>query len=426
VSERETRPDAESRGSVLVLAPTPFFADRGCHVRIYEEVRLLRDLGWNVEVVTYHLGRDMPGVSTRRTPSVPWYRKLGPGPSYHKLYLDVFLFFRCFPVIRRTRPQVIHAHLHEGAFLGVFLGMLFGIPCVADLQGSLTKELADYKFAGHNRWIYRLLESIERWVNRRAAHLIVSSDAMVDDLERRFGIPAERVTLVKDGVGQGFFEEPDADDVAAFRRAWGIAEGTRVIAFLGVLTRLQGIEILMDTIPEVLAAHPDVTFLVVGFPDHETFARRLERAGLGGRVVFTGRMPYLEIARALAVAELALSPKISETEGNGKLFNYMAAGLPTIAFENPVNREILGDEGIYVEERTPEALAAAIGAALGRPDETAARGRRLKERARARSAWALERERMETVYRRARTGAAGAPEPRAPSPEAKDHTTEAG
>ena len=399
MTARAARPEPMPRNSALVLAPTPFFADRGCHVRIYEETRLLQDLGWYVEVVTYHNGRDMPEVFTRRTPSFPWYRKLGPGPSYHKLYIDLLLLFRCIRVIREIRPRIIHAHLHEGAFLGVLLGRMFGIPCVADLQGSLTKELADYRFAGRNRIVYRVLKAVEGWVDRHSDHLIVSSDAMIEDLQERFGVPAERITLVKDGVGRGFFEPVTAASVPPTLRALRRHDGDRVVVFLGVLTRLQGIEILMEAIPRVLDRTDDVTFLVIGFPEHESFARRLAKEGYRERVVFTGRMPYLEVSQALSLADLALSPKISETEGNGKLFNYMAAGLPTIVFDNVVNREILGDAGIYVADRTPEALATAILAALADPEDGARRGGELRRRARERSDWALNRQPLTEIYR---------------------------
>ena len=51
---------------VLVIAPTPFFGDRGCHVRIYEEVRGLMARGIEVRVVTYPTGRDLDGIETVR------------------------------------------------------------------------------------------------------------------------------------------------------------------------------------------------------------------------------------------------------------------------------------------------------------------------------------------------------------------------
>jgi hypothetical protein len=126
---------------ILMIAPTPYFADRGCHVRIYEEARALTVLGHEVKLVTYHIGRDMPGISTCRIPSVPWYKKLAAGPSWHKPYLDLLLFFRAFGEAKKFRPHILHAHLHEGAFIGVFLKKFLKIPLLFDCQGSLTTEI---------------------------------------------------------------------------------------------------------------------------------------------------------------------------------------------------------------------------------------------------------------------------------------------
>ena len=48
---------------ILVIAPTPFFADRGCHIRIYEEARALIKKGHKIDIYTYHNGRDIKGLN---------------------------------------------------------------------------------------------------------------------------------------------------------------------------------------------------------------------------------------------------------------------------------------------------------------------------------------------------------------------------
>ena len=131
------------KSKILMVAPTPFFADRGCHVRIYEEARALQALGCTVEVVTYHIGRDRPGVTAHRTRRIPWYNKLSAGPSWHKLYIDLLLLCKTLAVALRFRPDVIHGHLHEGAAIGWVVGRLIGavsfgrrrVPVVGDFQG---------------------------------------------------------------------------------------------------------------------------------------------------------------------------------------------------------------------------------------------------------------------------------------------------
>ena len=77
--------DDGERMKIVMIAPTPFFADRGCHTRIYGEIRGLQAMGHRVILVTYGLGRDMPGAETVRCFNFPWYRKLSAGPSVWKI-----------------------------------------------------------------------------------------------------------------------------------------------------------------------------------------------------------------------------------------------------------------------------------------------------------------------------------------------------
>lgn len=104
-----------------MVAPTPFFADRGCHARIYEEALALLRLGHKVKVVTYHLGKDKDNLDVYRIVKIPWYKKLSAGPSWHKIYLDILLFFKALKVQRSFKADILHGHLHEGAMIAIFL-----------------------------------------------------------------------------------------------------------------------------------------------------------------------------------------------------------------------------------------------------------------------------------------------------------------
>src|SRR3954462_3993453 len=67
---------------------------------------------------------------------------------------------------------------------------------------------------------------------------------------------------------------------------------------------------------------------------------------------------------------------MSETEGSGKIPNYMAMGLPIITFDTPVSREYLGDIGIYARFGSAEDLAAKMRLALEQPEWAARLGQR--------------------------------------------------
>ena len=77
---------------VVMVAPTPFFSDRGCHVRILEEARGLMRLGADVTICTYFLGDTPEALDVRRAAALPGYTKRSAGPAWGKLPLDVLLW----------------------------------------------------------------------------------------------------------------------------------------------------------------------------------------------------------------------------------------------------------------------------------------------------------------------------------------------
>uniref|UniRef100_A0A831U245 Glycosyltransferase family 1 protein n=1 Tax=Geobacter metallireducens TaxID=28232 RepID=A0A831U245_GEOME len=378
-----------------MVAPTPFFADRGCHVRIYEEARALMACGHQVRIATYHLGRDMPGIATDRTVRVPWYGKLSAGPSWHKPYLDILLFFTALRAARRMHPDLIHAHLHEGAFFGVFLKKILGVPLLFDCQGSLTGELADHGFVREGSLLYRFFAGLEGWINRNADAIITSSGAGRDDLVGRWGISPCRVTTLMDGVDTAVFRPWPRDEV---RRRLGIASQAPLVVFLGVLNRYQGIDLLLSSMVILKAKGSPVRFLVMGFPE-EGYREKARELGVADMVTFTGRIDYAEAPLYLSAGDLAVSPKISLTEANGKLLNYMACGLPTVAFDTPVNREILGETGVYARFGDAADLAERIEYLAADGSARERLGQQARDRAGKEHSWLARGEQLAVVCR---------------------------
>ena len=379
---------------VLMIAPTPYFADRGCHVRIYEEARALTRLGHDVRIVTYHLGRDMPGIPTYRIPSVPWYKRLSAGPSWHKPYLDIMLLFKALAVAAKFRPHILHAHLHEGAFLGVFLKKILKIPLVFDCQGSLTTEIIDHGFVGPGSIMCRIFQLLEKFINRRTDFIITSSGAGAEELVAKWGVEANGVQSLMDGV--------DCEEFRPFpkegaRAELNLPQGKQVAIYIGVLNRYQGIDLLLETMAIIRQKGLPLHFLVMGFPE-EKYRRKADKAGIGG-VTFTGRVDYAKAAYFISAGDIALSPKISLSEANGKLFNYMACALPTVAFDTPINREILGDAGFYARYGDAADFAASLEALVKDDAKRLELGRKAREKAEREHSWQARGKRLEEIYR---------------------------
>jgi glycosyltransferase involved in cell wall biosynthesis len=381
---------------VLMVAPTPFFGDRGCHIRILEEVRALRSLDVQTLIVTYPVGRDHPEVETVRPPRVPWVRTLPVGFSPHRPYLDALLLGTTLRAARRFRPDILHGHLHEGAAIAAVVGRLTGRPAVADLQGSVAGEMVAHGHLPARGPLPALVRRLEDWVLRWPSRLLPSSENFAKDLVGRRGIPRTRVVLLPDGIDPDFLRPgPVPDDL---REQLGLV-GKRVVVYLGVLTEYQGIEDLLAAWPAVTAAVSDAHLLLMGHPNVEHYREQVAARGLAASVTLTGRIDYGDSPRYLALGEIAVSAKHVSTEANGKLLNYMAMGLPAVAYDGPVSRELLGDAGVYAPMRDVGALAAAIAGLLRDPHEEKLRGQALRERAVTRFGWPALGRRLVDVYR---------------------------
>ena len=171
-----------------------------------------------------------------------------------------------------------------------------------------------------------------------------------------------------------------------------------MIVFLGVLTQYQGVDALLEAMPLVRRAQPEAHLLLMGYPNEEHYRRVVQDRGLGDVVTLTGRVAYEHAPAWIGLGDIAVSAKQSLTEANGKLLNYMACGLPTVATDTPVNRELLGDAGIYVPVGRSDELARALVRLLTSPGERDARGRTLRARAESDFSWPALARRLVTLY----------------------------
>ena len=112
---------------ILMLAPQPFFEPRGTPFSVLGRLRALSELGHEVDLVTYHIGEDVPvpGVSIHRSIKVPFVRTIKIGPSPKKILLDGMLLLKAVSMLSRGRYDLLHTH-EEASFFGIVLPSCFG------------------------------------------------------------------------------------------------------------------------------------------------------------------------------------------------------------------------------------------------------------------------------------------------------------
>ena len=174
--------------------------------------------------------------------------------------------------------------------------------------------------------------------------------------------------------------------------------GHQVVVFVGVLTEYQGIDLLLKAIPPVVREVPEVKFLVIGYPNEQQYREKAKALGVEQWVHFTGKISYEDVPRYLMLADVAVSPKISASEANLKLFAYMAMGLPTVVFDSPINREILGDTGVYAKIGDVGSLARALSGVLKDRVWAKQLGERARQKATADYSWLQVAKRLGDIY----------------------------
>lgn len=337
---------------ILMIAPTPFFADRGCHVRIYEEIKALQKMGHKITLVTYNIGQNMSGIKVIRIPNLFfWYKKLEAGPSWWKPFLDLLLVIKSIQVYRKSDYDIIHAHLHEGALVGYItkFSKLKKVPLVFDFQGSLTGELMAHHFIREHKYLYGFFRFMEKIINKMADIIITSSIGSYNELVNEFKIDVNNVVYIQDGVGEGFYKTVAKSKINHLKKQLKIDIDKLVIIYIGVLSQYQGVDIILASARKIVKSNKKVHFVIGGYPNIDSYKQIAIKMGIAEYVSFPGRIPYLESLSYLAMGDVAVSPKISKTEANGKLFYYAAAGKPSVVFDSVVNREILGELGIYAK-----------------------------------------------------------------------------
>lgn len=392
---------SNERKRILMIAPTSFFLDYGCHVRILEEAQALLAQGMEVRIATYYMGRDWPGLDIVRSAPTPWRADYEVGSSRHKIAFDVLLSARALWEALRWRPHLIHGHLHEGALIGSMLARLLRVPLVFDFQGSLTAEMVDHGFikpdtAGYYWW-RRLEERIVQLPDAVVTSTVHSAELLTRSFDREHG-----VFPLPDSVNLDFFTPaclaPEAR--AAQRAALGIPPEHQLVVYLGLLADYQGIPQLLQAAAQLRRRNYAASFLIMGFPGVEHYRNAAAALGLtSADVIFTGKTHYEDAPAYLALGDVAVAPKISATEGSGKILNYMAMGLPTVVYDTPVSREYLDKLGIYAEPvGDATGLARALAFILRNPAAGQELGLRLRARAERYFSWQRTGRQLRRLY----------------------------
>lgn len=345
---------------ILVLAPQPFYEDRGTPIALRQVLEALGELGYRVDLLTFPVGTDVtiPGLSILRAANPLGIRSVPVGFSLPKLLLDVSLISSLRQRLRLQSYSCIHA-VEEAAFPAAVLGRIHGVPVLYDMQSSLPEQMTQrrvFRFPP----IRAFLHYMERWLLNRV-DLVVSSAGLAERVHRLApGVPMREWRFPSTPI------EASPRQVDALRRQLKLPPKAAVVLYSGTFEAYQGLGELLAAIPVVRSRVPEATFVLVGadqangLASSET-ARPLMEAGA---LRILDRQPRQEMAAYLMLADVLVSPRSYGGNLPLKVFDYLAAGRPIVATDIPTHRTVLNEERALLVAPQTEAIADGILALL--------------------------------------------------------------
>jgi PEP-CTERM/exosortase A-associated glycosyltransferase len=304
---------------------------------------------------------------------------------------------------REWRPDVLHAH--SPALCGMAAlkaAHALDVPLVYEIRAFWEDAAVGNGTGRLGSLRYRLTRELENRVVSGADAVMTICQGLRDDLVAR-GFPAGRIGVMPNGVDLTLFgDPPPRDEALAHELALGAGP---VIGFIGSFYDYEGLDDLIEAMPDLIVEHPDARLLLVGGgPVEGALRARAEASPVSFAIRFVGRVPHDQVDRHYSLCDVMAYPRkrsrLTDLVTPLKPLEAMAQGRLVAASDVGGHRELVTDglTGALFPADDPPACAAALAALLARTGEWP----RIRDAARAHVTahhdWARNVRRYQDVY----------------------------
>ncbi|MGB1287278.1 MAG: glycosyltransferase family 4 protein [Aggregatilineales bacterium] len=372
-------------------------------VRVRQEAQSLHKHGYNVTVICPKTKDEgffimNEGVRLYQFPSPPGGSGvIGYAVEYG--YAMIVSFFMTLYIFLRHGFDIIHAHNPPDTFF--LLALLYrplGKKFIYD-HHDLSPELYYYsRFGGGgNKKMYQLLTTLENASCRTAHHVIATNESYRDIEMTRAGVPAERISIVRNG--------PKTDHLHPLDRAENPEQTPITIGYLGIMAVQDGVDNLLMSIHHLVNdfSRTDFRCLIVGsgsaLDDLKAQAKTLN---LDAYVQFIGWIPYSEVNTYLNQFDICVAPEIANEYTERctmiKMMEYMAVARPIVAFDLIEHRRTAEDAALYAADNNPRLMAEHIVALMDDPQRREKMGEIGRDRIENVLSWAHQEKSLLKAY----------------------------
>lgn len=282
--------------------------------------------------------------------------------------------------LSREDPDLIYERYAFGNAAGVWAAKGHRAPLFLEVNSPMVLELSRTRGLSFPRFAARTEARILRGADR-----VLAVTGVLGDMLCELGVERERLMITPNGVDLELYAEPgDAAARSAARTALGLAEvipdGAMTLGFVGYYRTWHRLDLAVAALAEPRLRDAHLVLIGEG-PAGDEIRAAAEAVGVSERVHFAGRRAHGDIPGLLPAFDLALIPAINPYASPLKLHEYMAAGLATVAPDQPNLREVLehGRDAVLFPKDDGEAFASALVELAGDPERTRALGRAARQ-----------------------------------------------
>lgn len=378
--------------SILVLAPQPFFQNRGTPIAVRLLVEELARLGHEVHLLVFHEGQEVAikGVTIHRIPKIIGVSNIPPSLSWKKLVCDGAMFFRLFSLNRKYRFDLIHC-VEEAVYLAFFAKPLLRRPYIYDMDSSLAIQIVDkLQFLSP---VKGMLDFFERAAVAGSDGVVAVCTAL-EEIARGYApdkeiVTLEDISLLEEG------EQTDED----LRRSLGISGP--ILLYVGNLEKYQGIDLLLEAYYlACIEGDAQGELVIIGGTKESIASYQAKALELGIRqgLHFCGPRPFSLLGEYLSQADILLSPRIQGNNTPMKLYSYLDSGRAVLATRLDTHTQVLTDAISCLVDPDPPSMAEGMTRLLAEPTLRKELGMRGKSLAQEKYSRAVYRKKLAEFY----------------------------
>lgn len=194
---------------------------------------------------------------------------------------------------------------------------------------------------------------------RRAAKIIVPSEATKQDLVKILRFPVEKIVITPEG-SEGIFRPHNSEEIKAIKAKFKLPE--QFLLFVSRWTHYKGLPTLLEAYQQLQKTHSQLGLVICGSPEKNSEvveAQVRQLAAANPLVITPGFVSDVDLAALYSAATVYVHPSLYEGFGI-MILEAMAAGVPVVTSNVSSLPEVVGEAGLLIDPKSPPEIASAI------------------------------------------------------------------